>query len=955
MRDTVSTDALWASALIDLATSTGPGAALDRVVRQLSEVLQRETLNSRVYVDASVAHFVRMGREQRPTDLLEGLALAAQAVRLDSASSEARFNLALFLERLHLVDQAAAELAAAISLEKSSLWRTELEARLGRLRSVQATVDGRATLDTALAGGALDSLLLVQAVRTDLGTVRAFAFERLLPEWGEHVVAGAASQAARRLAELRLTGRVAALHGDSIVLWVSTALDSLTSPRERVIVAGAFVRYADGEAHFRKDRYDAAGAAFRSASRELSQASDAGGGAQRLGLAMANDWITVRAGLIEIFADRLAAADSLHAVLLARSRDKPGAAALAGQAHWGLGISAIRRGKTGESAVEYESAAEAFAAVGDRVARAAVSTQLAQSLELSGLYAEALRLGLSSLGELRSYRSRRPLMLSLLTLGSWLESMGALEAAIYVYREAVSVAGRVGTKSSSAEAGSRLARALARSGASGEASAAVAAARRAAEGVSDPLWRPRFEADLHEPEGYLARVARPSAAVETLTRAIDYYEAAGMTGRLPLPLRMRAEARLTQADTTRALEDLDLALRVTEGQVVTSRGGVGAAALRETRAGLYRQLVAIRLARQDTSGAFAYAERARLPLHSSGGGRSQQPAASVAFTVLADRLLQWTRIGGRIRVSESRVEARVLSERVARFENALRGGADLGVVTALATELFALVLGPAMAGLPDSGILTVAPDGVLQRIPFASLRNPASGRYLVEDYTIALSSHSSARVLPSVQGVSLLLVDASGFSRRAHPDLSPLPSAASEREGVRRSRDAVREVGGSDATRERLLRELPKHGIFHFIGHARSVEGSPDQSHLVTVAETDNAASGLLTGRDLASLDLRAVQLVVLSSCGTVVRGGAPAGGIGSLARAFLLGGAGMVVSSIWEAEDRATALLMERFHEELVRGDPAEALRRAQLSLLSGSDAVLRAPGAWAAFRAEH
>jgi CHAT domain-containing protein len=60
----------------------------------------------------------------------------------------------------------------------------------------------------------------------------------------------------------------------------------------------------------------------------------------------------------------------------------------------------------------------------------------------------------------------------------------------------------------------------------------------------------------------------------------------------------------------------------------------------------------------------------------------------------------------------------------------------------------------------------------------------------------------------------------------------------------------------------------------------------------------------------------------------------------------FVLAGAPAVVSSLWKVDDLSTALLMERFYENLLRGDPdedsdigsplppAEALRRAQIWL---------------------
>jgi len=58
------------------------------------------------------------------------------------------------------------------------------------------------------------------------------------------------------------------------------------------------------------------------------------------------------------------------------------------------------------------------------------------------------------------------------------------------------------------------------------------------------------------------------------------------------------------------------------------------------------------------------------------------------------------------------------------------------------------------------------------------------------------------------------------------------------------------------------------------------------------------------------------------------------------------------VVASLWDVEDAATQRLMAAFHRQVAAGgNPAEALRDAQLELLRSDDRALRRPSAWAAF----
>ncbi len=96
---------------------------------------------------------------------------------------------------------------------------------------------------------------------------------------------------------------------------------------------------------------------------------------------------------------------------------------------------------------------------------------------------------------------------------------------------------------------------------------------------------------------------------------------------------------------------------------------------------------------------------------------------------------------------------------------------------------------------------------------------------------------------------------------------------------------------------------------------------------------------GWLTAEELQGLDLTATELVVLSACSTG-RGELAAGeGVLGLQRALTVAGARGFLLSLWNVPDADTQELMERFYDTLWAkedGDPAEALRAAQLALLA-------------------
>jgi CHAT domain-containing protein len=150
---------------------------------------------------------------------------------------------------------------------------------------------------------------------------------------------------------------------------------------------------------------------------------------------------------------------------------------------------------------------------------------------------------------------------------------------------------------------------------------------------------------------------------------------------------------------------------------------------------------------------------------------------------------------------------------------------------------------------------------------------------------------------------------------------------------------------------------LPSAPLVHLATHglAYGTEVRVRDSYVALAPDAKN--DGLLTiGELLDDVPSLAADLVVLSACQTGLGDLKQAEGTVGFQRALLAKGARSVLVSLWSVDDRATALLMQRFYAHWLGPDgrpmrsKGEALRQAQadVRLTPG----LESPRYWAAFQ---
>lgn len=144
---------------------------------------------------------------------------------------------------------------------------------------------------------------------------------------------------------------------------------------------------------------------------------------------------------------------------------------------------------------------------------------------------------------------------------------------------------------------------------------------------------------------------------------------------------------------------------------------------------------------------------------------------------------------------------------------------------------------------------------------------------------------------------------------------------------------ASRPVEDKPMTRSGLLLS----GCNHAIQHEQIPESEED---------------GILTAQEISTLDLRGLDLVVLSACQTGLGDVVSGEGVFGLQRGFKKAGAKTILMSLGKVDDEATRILMVEFYRNLMNGmTKRQSLKDAQQYLRKVDNGKYDAPKYWASF----
>lgn len=311
----------------------------------------------------------------------------------------------------------------------------------------------------------------------------------------------------------------------------------------------------------------------------------------------------------------------------------------------------------------------------------------------------------------------------------------------------------------------------------------------------------------------------------------------------------------------------------------------------------------------------------------------------VDYFALRDELMVWVISKDAFDCESVPVTASQLQQKIGLFVSQL---IDRRPSDKIGQELYDVLVEPILHALEPRRAVMIVPDASLYRLPFAALQSRATGRYWIETTPIAETPSVTYLLSGVVENAS-----PSGHVAFGSRRYDALTSA--ELRSIQQTDPGIRFESGPEVTKASFLQALHDNSVIYYAGHSAFDRRNALQSSILL--DGDRSGPNTVSALDIMQRRIRKNALVVLSSCETSLGSTTDGVGIGGLTSAFLLGGAGTVVGSLWPVESASTMQLMSRTFESLIGNHEAaaESLRAAQLVLIR--DPATRHPYYWSGF----
>jgi len=330
-----------------------------------------------------------------------------------------------------------------------------------------------------------------------------------------------------------------------------------------------------------------------------------------------------------------------------------------------------------------------------------------------------------------------------------------------------------------------------------------------------------------------------------------------------------------------------------------------------------------------------------LPTDLSGIQHLLDQNTTVFDYFVADKVLYvWAVQKNGIQMEKIHISKEGLRSLIFSFRAAI-AARDRKKINILSQHIYDTILKPIIPHVAGDRIGFIAHDS-LYYLPFGALSN--RGQFLVDGFSIfylpnaGVLKYAFERPLPS--GMRILAF--------GNPDLGcgdmDLPHAEAELEAIKKRFGQAEVFLRREATKERVKKATGNFDIIHFATRSQFVPASPMSSSLLLAPALHDG--GRLTAFEILKLRFQG-RIVVLSACKTVVETGSNGIETIGLNRAFLYAGSPAVISSLWNANDRATSHFMDTLYRYLEKGvGTSDALKMTQVDFVrKGYDLSVWAP----------
>ncbi len=235
-------------------------------------------------------------------------------------------------------------------------------------------------------------------------------------------------------------------------------------------------------------------------------------------------------------------------------------------------------------------------------------------------------------------------------------------------------------------------------------------------------------------------------------------------------------------------------------------------------------------------------------------------------------------------------------------------------------------------------------EGFTNGLPIELLKTTDS-EYLIEKYPISYLYSSKFILNAKLTNDEISVLAFAPFSESSS-DKYYLPNSKNEVENISKAKTFL----AHQANKKAFLNNYSNYNVLHLATHAVSDVDAPEKSFVRFSNQGKNQADDKLYLFEFSAGMLKNTSLVFLSACDSYGKTNLEGEGIRGLSRGFYLAGSQSIISSLWQAEDFATAYLSRHFYEHLQDGVSFQkALQLAKIDLLNDpAMAQFKSPKYW-------